>query len=143
MGRRRVESQEVLVRIAAGFDGLILVWQAIEAVSTLQSVSARQERLVPLATALEARPGNDTKEIAQMATRSSFRCRERAADLGHRSQPATPVAARSTQRARWRHQDRLTALRRDTRCTTEQPARAAVGQPPNLMLLHQLAYTSR
>ncbi|MGH3688352.1 MAG: hypothetical protein ACRDQY_16050 [Pseudonocardiaceae bacterium] len=56
------------VHVRAGESrGLILARQAIEAVSTLQSVSARQQRLVPLATALEARPGNDAKEIAQMA----------------------------------------------------------------------------
>jgi hypothetical protein len=47
--------------------GLVLARQAIEAVSTLQSVAVRQERLVPLIAALEARPGNDAKEIARMA----------------------------------------------------------------------------
>lgn len=47
--------------------GLALARQAIEAVSTLQSVAARRERLVPLTAALEARPGNDAKEIARMA----------------------------------------------------------------------------
>jgi hypothetical protein len=40
---------------------------AIEAVSTLQSVAARQQRLIPLITALEARPSNDTQELAQLA----------------------------------------------------------------------------
>jgi hypothetical protein len=47
--------------------GLMLARQAITAVSTLQSVAARRERLVPLTAALEARPGNDAKEIARMA----------------------------------------------------------------------------
>jgi hypothetical protein len=47
--------------------GLILAPQAITAVSTLQSVAARRQRLVPLVTALEARPGNDAKEIARIA----------------------------------------------------------------------------
>jgi hypothetical protein len=47
--------------------GLILARQAITAVSTLQSVAARRQRLVPLVTALEARPGSDAKEIARIA----------------------------------------------------------------------------
>jgi hypothetical protein len=47
--------------------GLVLAQQAIEAVSTLQSVRARQERLVPLTAALEACPGRDAKEIARIA----------------------------------------------------------------------------
>ncbi|HKR48090.1 MAG TPA: helix-turn-helix transcriptional regulator [Pseudonocardiaceae bacterium] len=47
--------------------GLVLARQAIEEVSTLQSVRVRQERLVPLIIALEARPGNDAKEIARIA----------------------------------------------------------------------------
>jgi hypothetical protein len=47
--------------------GLMLARQAIEAVSTLQSVAVRQGRLMPLMAALEARPGNDAKEIARMA----------------------------------------------------------------------------
>jgi hypothetical protein len=50
-----------------GARGLMLARQAIEAVSTLQSVAVRRERLVPLVTALEARPGNDAKEIARIA----------------------------------------------------------------------------
>ena len=45
----------------------MLARQAIEAVSTLQSVAVRRERLVPLVTALETRPGSDAKEIARMA----------------------------------------------------------------------------
>ncbi|MGH3803892.1 MAG: hypothetical protein ACRDTD_27930, partial [Pseudonocardiaceae bacterium] len=47
--------------------GLVLARQAIDAVSTLQSVSARSQRLVPLAAALEARPGSDAKELARIA----------------------------------------------------------------------------
>ncbi|MGH3700051.1 MAG: hypothetical protein ACRDQY_11370 [Pseudonocardiaceae bacterium] len=53
---------------------LVLARQAIAAVSTLQSVAVRQERLVPLATALEARPGNDAKEIARMARQVAATC---------------------------------------------------------------------
>ncbi|MGH3808068.1 MAG: hypothetical protein ACRDRU_15875 [Pseudonocardiaceae bacterium] len=33
----------------------------------LQSVAARRERLLPLATALEAQPGTGTQEVAQLA----------------------------------------------------------------------------
>jgi len=47
--------------------GLILAQQAIEAVSTLQSVAVRRERLVPLAAALENRPGSHAKELARTA----------------------------------------------------------------------------
>jgi transcriptional regulator with XRE-family HTH domain len=45
-------------------------WQprdAIETVSTLQSVAARRQRLVPLAAALDSRPGPDTRELARSA----------------------------------------------------------------------------
>jgi hypothetical protein len=31
------------------------------------SVAARRERLIPLATALQARPGSDTQELARLA----------------------------------------------------------------------------
>ncbi|MBV8539957.1 MAG: hypothetical protein JO364_06275 [Pseudonocardiales bacterium] len=47
--------------------GLVLAHQAIEKVSTLQSVAARREWLTPLATALQARPGTDTQELARTA----------------------------------------------------------------------------
>ncbi|HWR47226.1 MAG TPA: hypothetical protein VN327_06365 [Pseudonocardiaceae bacterium] len=47
--------------------GLTLTHHAIEEVSTLQSVAARREWLTPLATALEARPGTDTQELARTA----------------------------------------------------------------------------
>jgi transcriptional regulator with XRE-family HTH domain len=47
--------------------GLILARQAIEEVSTLHSVAARRERLMPLAAALEARPSTDSRELARIA----------------------------------------------------------------------------
>ncbi len=47
--------------------GLMLARHAIDEVSTLQSVAARRERLLPLADALEARPGSDTRELARIA----------------------------------------------------------------------------
>jgi tetratricopeptide (TPR) repeat protein len=47
--------------------GLTLAHQAIEEVSYLHSVAARQARLLPLAAALEARPGSDTRELAHTA----------------------------------------------------------------------------
>jgi hypothetical protein len=56
------------VHIQAGEPrGLTLARQAIEEVSTLHSLAARRERLVPLTTALEARPSSDTRELARMA----------------------------------------------------------------------------
>ena len=67
-GRMRAELALAEVHVRAGEPrGLTLARQAIEAVSTLQSVAVRRERLVPLATALEARPGHDAKEIARLA----------------------------------------------------------------------------
>ncbi len=67
-GRTHAKLMLAEVHVRAGEPrGLVLARQAITAVSTLQSVSARRERLVPLATALEARPGSDAKEIARMA----------------------------------------------------------------------------
>jgi transcriptional regulator with XRE-family HTH domain len=47
--------------------GLTLARHAIEEVSTLLSVAARRQRLIPLAAALQARPSSDTHELAQMA----------------------------------------------------------------------------
>jgi hypothetical protein len=38
-----------------------------EFVDTLRSVAARQERLIPLAATLEARPSTDTRELARTA----------------------------------------------------------------------------
>jgi tetratricopeptide (TPR) repeat protein len=47
--------------------GLILAHQAIEQVSTLQSIAVRRQGLMSLATALQARPSSDTQELARMA----------------------------------------------------------------------------
>jgi transcriptional regulator with XRE-family HTH domain/tetratricopeptide (TPR) repeat protein len=47
--------------------GLALAHHAIEKVSTLHSLAARRRWLTPLATALEARPGTDTQQLAQTA----------------------------------------------------------------------------
>ncbi|MGH3721395.1 MAG: hypothetical protein ACRDRI_21605 [Pseudonocardiaceae bacterium] len=47
--------------------GLTLAHGAITKVTTLQSVAVRRELLIPLATALEARPGADTQELARTA----------------------------------------------------------------------------
>ncbi|MGH3868245.1 MAG: hypothetical protein ACRDQ4_19430 [Pseudonocardiaceae bacterium] len=47
--------------------GLVLARQAIDGVSTLHSVAVRRRRLIPLATALEARTSSDTRELAQLA----------------------------------------------------------------------------
>ena len=47
--------------------GLTLAHHAINEVSTLQSVAARRERLIPLAATLEARPGTDAQELARAA----------------------------------------------------------------------------
>jgi transcriptional regulator with XRE-family HTH domain len=52
---------------AGELQGLILTRHAIARVSTLQSVAARRERLIPLAAALEARPGTDNEELARRA----------------------------------------------------------------------------
>ncbi|MBV9447298.1 MAG: hypothetical protein JO345_15555 [Streptosporangiaceae bacterium] len=40
---------------------------AIKAVSTLRSTRVRRERLLPLATALEVRPGTEARELARTA----------------------------------------------------------------------------
>ena len=47
--------------------GLILARHAIDGVRTVRSVATRRQRLLPLAAALEARPGTDTLELAQIA----------------------------------------------------------------------------
>lgn len=47
--------------------GLTLARHAIDEMSTLDSVALRQERLIPLAAALETRPGTDTRELARRA----------------------------------------------------------------------------
>ncbi|MGH3685969.1 MAG: helix-turn-helix domain-containing protein [Pseudonocardiaceae bacterium] len=68
--RGRTQARLLLaeVHIRAGQpQGLTLARHAINEVNTLQSVALRQERLIPLATALEAQPGTDTHELAQLA----------------------------------------------------------------------------
>ncbi|HWR46386.1 MAG TPA: helix-turn-helix domain-containing protein [Pseudonocardiaceae bacterium] len=68
--RGRTEAQLILaeVHIRAGEpQGLPLARHAIDEVSTLHSVAARRERLIPLATALEARPSTDTRELARIS----------------------------------------------------------------------------
>jgi hypothetical protein len=46
--------------------GLILAKHAIDTVTKTQSGTAREIWLEPLATALEARPGTDAKELARI-----------------------------------------------------------------------------
>ncbi|MGB6163677.1 MAG: helix-turn-helix transcriptional regulator [Pseudonocardiaceae bacterium] len=68
--RGRTMTQLLLaeVHIRAGEPhGLTLARQAIDGVRTLHSIAARRERLIPLATALEARPSTDTRELARKA----------------------------------------------------------------------------
>jgi len=65
----RTHSRIVLATIhvrAGESDGLRLAHSAITAVTKLSSVRARQ-RLKPLATALESRPGSDHRQLARMA----------------------------------------------------------------------------
>lgn len=47
--------------------GLTLAHDAIEKVNTLHSVAARREWLMPLAAALETRPGTDIQQLARRA----------------------------------------------------------------------------
>jgi hypothetical protein len=55
------------VHVRAGErDGLQLAHNAITSVTKLSSVRPRQQYLAPLAIALEARPGNDARQLAQM-----------------------------------------------------------------------------
>ena len=68
--RDRIQVELLLaeVHIRAGEpQGLNLAHHAIEAVSTLNSVAARVQRVVPLAIALEARPGTDAHDLAHQA----------------------------------------------------------------------------
>ncbi|MGB6165437.1 MAG: hypothetical protein WCF33_15170 [Pseudonocardiaceae bacterium] len=68
--RGRTEAQLILaeVHVRAGEpQGLILARHAIAEVGALQSVAVRRERLIPLAVALEDRPGTDTRELARTA----------------------------------------------------------------------------
>ncbi len=68
VGRTRAELLLAEVHVRAGEPrGLTLAPQAIEAVGTLQSVAVRREGLMPLAAALQARPGSDARELARMA----------------------------------------------------------------------------
>jgi hypothetical protein len=68
LGRIWAELLLAEIHIRAGEPhGLTLAHHAIKAMNTLQSITARQQRLIPLATALEARPNNDTQQLARMA----------------------------------------------------------------------------
>jgi len=53
-------------------DGLRMAHGSVTGASTLTSVRART-RLVPLATALEARPGSDARQLTQMARQVATR----------------------------------------------------------------------
>jgi tetratricopeptide (TPR) repeat protein len=67
-GRTGAELALAEVHVRAGEPrGLTLAQQAITAASTLQSVAVRRERLLPLAAALEARPGSDAHQLARTA----------------------------------------------------------------------------
>jgi transcriptional regulator with XRE-family HTH domain len=68
--RGRVEAELMVAEahVRAGEpQGLTLARHAITEVSTLHSVAARRERLMPLATALNTRPGIETQELARKA----------------------------------------------------------------------------
>jgi hypothetical protein len=68
--RDRTQAQLLLAEahIRAGEPhGLTLAHDAIKEASTLHSVAVRRQRLIPLATTLEARPGTDAQELARMA----------------------------------------------------------------------------
>ncbi len=70
VGRIWAELVRAEVHVRAGEPrGLTLAHQAINEVSTLQSVAARRQRLIPLAAALHARPASDTHELARRARR--------------------------------------------------------------------------
>jgi transcriptional regulator with XRE-family HTH domain len=66
--RTQVELLLAEVHVRAGEpQGLTLAHHAIEAVSTLNSIAARVQRLMPLAAALETRPGPDARDLAHQA----------------------------------------------------------------------------
>ncbi len=66
-GRAIANTTLALVHVRAGEPrGLTLAAQAIDGVSALHSVAARQ-RLVPLADVLETRPGSDAHDLARKA----------------------------------------------------------------------------
>jgi hypothetical protein len=69
-GRERVNAELLLAEIhLRGGEprGLPLARRAIDAVRTVHSVAVRRERLLPLAVALETRPGSDARELARLA----------------------------------------------------------------------------
>ncbi len=67
-GRTEAELMLAEVHVRTGEpQGLALARHAIAEVGALQSVAVRRERLIPLAIALEARPGTDTRELARKA----------------------------------------------------------------------------
>ena len=67
-GRTIAELMLAEVHVRAGEPrGLALAQRAMNAAGILQSVAVRRERLLPLAAALEARPGNDAKQLAHAA----------------------------------------------------------------------------
>ncbi|MEO7193263.1 MAG: helix-turn-helix transcriptional regulator [Pseudonocardiaceae bacterium] len=67
-GRTMTELLLAELHVRAGEPwGLTLAYEAIDKVGTLQSVAVRREWLIPLAIALEARPGTDTQELARSA----------------------------------------------------------------------------
>ena len=71
-GRTIAELLLAEVHIRAGEpQGLALAHHAITEVSTLHSVAVRREGLVRLATALDARPGTDTQDLARTARQIS------------------------------------------------------------------------
>jgi hypothetical protein len=68
--RGRTMTQLLLaeVHVRAGeSQGLTLAHHAIEEMRTVRSVAIRRQRLIPLAIALDARAGSDTRELARMA----------------------------------------------------------------------------
>ena len=68
MARTMADLLRAEIHIRSGEpQGLTLAHHAINGVSTLQSVATRRERLIPLAAALEVRPGTDTQELARTA----------------------------------------------------------------------------
>jgi len=68
LGRVWAELLLAEVHVRAGEPrGLTLAHHAIEEVSTSQSVAARQQRLMPLVAALQARPSSDNQELARIA----------------------------------------------------------------------------
>ena len=68
LGRTQAQLLLAEIHLRAGEpQGPTLAHHAINEISTLHSIAARRQRLIPLATALEARPNTDTQELAQLA----------------------------------------------------------------------------